>query len=80
MSRSTALLALTLLGLAACLGAALASQPRGGGGGGAGGGAAQLPTPQGREIDKGAVYRFTLNHVVVPDTPTEMFRTEFLEV
>jgi hypothetical protein len=32
------------------------------------------------EIDKGAVYRFTLNHVVVPDTPTEMFRTEFLEV
>lgn len=31
------------------------------------------------EIDKGAVYRFTLNHVVVPDTPTEMFRTEFLE-
>jgi hypothetical protein len=32
------------------------------------------------EIDKGAVWRFTLNHVVVPDTPTEMFRTEFLEV
>lgn len=32
------------------------------------------------EIDKGAVYRFTLNHVVVPDDPVEMFRTEFLEV
>jgi len=60
MSRSTALLALTLLGLAACLGAALASQPRGGGGGGGGAGAAQLPTPQGREIDKGAVEKLAV--------------------
>jgi hypothetical protein len=32
------------------------------------------------EIDKGPVYRFTLNHVVVPDDATEMFRTEMLEV
>jgi hypothetical protein len=32
------------------------------------------------EVDKGPVYRFNLNHVVVPDDPTEMFRTEFLEV
>jgi hypothetical protein len=32
------------------------------------------------EIDKGPVYRFTLNHVVVPDDATEMFRTEWLEV
>lgn len=51
MSRSGAALALTLLGLAACLGAALASQPRGGGRLGGGG----LPTPQGQEIDKRAV-------------------------
>ncbi|HEV7264284.1 MAG TPA: hypothetical protein VGN83_05120, partial [Falsiroseomonas sp.] len=32
------------------------------------------------EMDKGAVYRFTLNHIVVPDDPQEMFRTELLEV
>jgi hypothetical protein len=32
------------------------------------------------DIDKGPVYRFTLNHVVVPDDPCEMFRTEMLEV
>jgi hypothetical protein len=32
------------------------------------------------EIDKGAVYRFTLNHIVVPDDAEEMFRTEMLEV
>jgi hypothetical protein len=32
------------------------------------------------EMAKGAVYRFNLNHAVVPDTPLEMFRTEFVEV
>jgi hypothetical protein len=32
------------------------------------------------DLYKGPVYRFNLNHVVVPDEPTEMFRTEFLEV
>jgi hypothetical protein len=31
-------------------------------------------------LSKGAVYRFNLNHVVLPDNPLEMFRTEFLEV
>ena len=31
-------------------------------------------------LNKGAVYRFNLNHVVLPDDPLEMFRTEFLEV
>jgi len=32
------------------------------------------------ELDKGPVYRFNLNHIVVPDDPLEMFRTEYLEV
>jgi hypothetical protein len=32
------------------------------------------------EIDRGPAYRFTLNHVVLPDDPCEMFRTEFEEV
>lgn len=32
------------------------------------------------EMDRGPVYRFNLNHVVVPDDSTEMFRTEFVEV
>jgi ribosome modulation factor len=32
------------------------------------------------DLYKGPVYRFNLNHVVVPNDPTEMFRTEFLEV
>jgi hypothetical protein len=32
------------------------------------------------EIPRGAVYRFSLNHVVAPDDPYEMFRTEFVEV
>ncbi|MGW6194681.1 acyclic terpene utilization AtuA family protein [Kribbella sp. NPDC055110] len=32
------------------------------------------------EIDRGPVYHFTLNHVVEPDDPTEMFRTRFEEV
>lgn len=31
-------------------------------------------------VNRGPVYRFNLNHVVVPDNPLEMFRTEFLEV
>jgi Acyclic terpene utilisation family protein AtuA len=32
------------------------------------------------ELPRGAVYRFSLNHVVTPDDPCEMFRTEFLEM
>jgi len=32
------------------------------------------------ELDRGAVYEFHLNHVLVPDTPTSLFRTEFEEV
>lgn len=32
------------------------------------------------ELDKGPVYRFNLNHIVVPENPMEMFRTEYLEV
>jgi hypothetical protein len=32
------------------------------------------------ELPKGAVYRFSLNHVVVPDDPYEMFRTEMVEM
>ncbi|HEV7441696.1 MAG TPA: acyclic terpene utilization AtuA family protein [Steroidobacteraceae bacterium] len=32
------------------------------------------------ELPRGAVYRFSVNHVVVPDDPCEMFRTEFVEV
>jgi hypothetical protein len=32
------------------------------------------------ELERGPVYRFTLNHIVVPDDPLEMFRTEILEV
>jgi hypothetical protein len=32
------------------------------------------------EIDRGALYRFSLNHVVEPDDPCEMFRTEYFEV
>jgi hypothetical protein len=31
-------------------------------------------------VNRGPVYRFNLNHVVTPDTPLEMFRTEYLEV
>src|SRR5215475_14242983 len=30
--------------------------------------------------NRGPVYRFNLNHIVTPDDPMEMFRTEFLEV
>jgi hypothetical protein len=32
------------------------------------------------ELPRGAIYRFSVNHVVIPDDPYEMFRTEFLEV
>ncbi|WP_426958616.1 acyclic terpene utilization AtuA family protein [Muricoccus radiodurans] len=32
------------------------------------------------EMERGPVYRYNLNHVVVPDSPTEMFRTEMMEV
>ncbi len=31
-------------------------------------------------VNRGPVYRFNLNHIVTPDTPLEMFRTEYLEV
>ena len=32
------------------------------------------------ELPRGPVYRFSLNHVVIPDDPCEMFRTEILEI
>jgi hypothetical protein len=32
------------------------------------------------ELDRGPVYEFHLNHVLVPETPTSLFRTEFEEV
>jgi len=32
------------------------------------------------EIDRGAVYEFHLNHVLVPESPTALFRTEYEEV
>lgn len=31
-------------------------------------------------IDRGPVYRFCLNHVALPDTPLEMFRTSFVNI
>lgn len=31
-------------------------------------------------VNRGPVYRFNLNHIVAPEHPLEMFRTEFLEV
>jgi hypothetical protein len=31
-------------------------------------------------IDRGPVYRFNLNHVAVPRTRMEMFRTEFVQL
>jgi hypothetical protein len=31
-------------------------------------------------VNRGPVYRFNLNHIVEPDDPLEMFRTEFVEV
>ena len=32
------------------------------------------------ELPRGPVYRFSLNHVVIPDDPCEMFRTEIVEI
>lgn len=32
------------------------------------------------ELDRGPVYEFHLNHVLVPDSPTTLFRTEFEEI
>ena len=32
------------------------------------------------EIDRGPVYEFHLNHVLVPDSPTSLFRTEYEEL
>jgi hypothetical protein len=32
------------------------------------------------ELDRGPVYEFHLNHVLVPETPTSLFRTEFAEI
>jgi hypothetical protein len=32
------------------------------------------------EIERGPAYRFTLNHVVLPDDPYEMFRTRNWDV
>jgi hypothetical protein len=32
------------------------------------------------EIDRGPVYEFHLNHVLMPDSPTSLFRTEYEEV
>ena len=32
------------------------------------------------ELDRGPVYEFHLNHVLVPHSPTSLFRTEFEEV
>jgi hypothetical protein len=31
-------------------------------------------------IDRGPVYRFSLNHVAVPSSPVEMFRTHFIDL
>jgi hypothetical protein len=31
-------------------------------------------------IDRGPVYRFNLNHVAIPSTPVEMFRTHFVDL
>ena len=32
------------------------------------------------EIDRGAVYEFHLNHVLVPESPTALFGTEYEEL
>jgi hypothetical protein len=32
------------------------------------------------EMERGQVYRFSVNHVLLPDNPLEMFRTKLLEV
>lgn len=31
-------------------------------------------------LERGAIYRFSLNHVLFPDTPSEMFRRKMIEV
>jgi hypothetical protein len=31
-------------------------------------------------VERGAVYRFNVNHVVLPRSPQEMFRTKFVEI
>jgi hypothetical protein len=31
-------------------------------------------------VNRGPVYRFNLNHIVTPEDPLEMFRTELVEV
>ena len=31
-------------------------------------------------VNRGPVYRFNMNHVVIPDDPYEMFRNEMVEV
>jgi hypothetical protein len=31
-------------------------------------------------LDRGAVYRFNVNHVVLPDDPFEMFPMEIIDV
>ncbi len=31
-------------------------------------------------IDRGPIYRFNLNHIAVPSTPVEMFRTHFIDL
>ncbi|WP_372614011.1 acyclic terpene utilization AtuA family protein, partial [Halomonas sp.] len=32
------------------------------------------------ETERGPVYRFNMNHIVIPENPMEMFRTEYVEV
>jgi hypothetical protein len=31
-------------------------------------------------VERGAVYQFNVNHVVLPRSPQEMFRTKFVEI
>ena len=42
--------------------------------------AAQIDRHDAVELPRGPVYRFSLNHVVIPDDPYEMFPTEILEI
>ena len=32
------------------------------------------------EMERGEIYRFSINHVLIPDSPLEMFRTKMIEV
>jgi hypothetical protein len=32
------------------------------------------------ELERGETYRFSINHVLLPTTPLEMFRSRFIEV